>query len=204
MKHTVQKLLALAIASTVISIGLTSNAMAHVVVSPKQVEPAAFQTFTVSVPNEKDIATTSIKLTLPSGLQYVTPTTKAGWNIAIDTFSDTASVRSITWSGGAIAAGFRDEFTFSAQVPAKPTDLTWKAYQTYADGTVVSWDASETDNDTNKGPASITKVTSSESRPQSADQTVPTTDSTANRATIISITAVLISFIAIFISTRKR
>jgi uncharacterized protein YcnI len=204
MIHTVQKLIALVIVTTIFTVSSSSNAFAHVVVSPKQVETAAFQTFTVSVPNEKDTATTSLKLNMPNGLRYVTPTSKAGWTITTDKNSDNTNVQTITWSGGSIAAGFRDEFTFSAQVSAEPTNLTWKAYLTYADGTVVSWDASETDNDENEGPASITKVMANANQPESSDETVADTNSSANRAIIISTTAVIISFIAIFINTRKR
>jgi tetrahydromethanopterin S-methyltransferase subunit A len=40
-----------------------------------------------------------------------------------------------------IPGGLRDEFSFSAQVPANPTTIAWKAYQTYADGETVAWDA---------------------------------------------------------------
>jgi hypothetical protein len=51
-------------------------------------------------------------------------------------------VSEISWTGGNIPAGQRDEFLFSAQAPASSTTIPWKAYQTYADGSVVAWDAS--------------------------------------------------------------
>ena len=49
-------------------------------------------------------------------------------------------VTEIIWSGGYIPAGQRDDFVFSAKVPTVATTLRWKAYQTYADGSIVSWD----------------------------------------------------------------
>jgi uncharacterized protein YcnI len=206
MKHIVQKLVLGSIVTMVLTVSSSSSVLAHVVVSPKQVETAGFQTFTISVPNEKDSANTTVKLTMPSGLNYVTPTIKAGWHIAINRNNADNSVTEITWSGGTIAAGFRDEFTFSAQVPSKPTELAWKAYQTYADGTVVSWDTTskETNHDSrdgNTGPASNTKVVTAASQTELSDTDV---SSTSNRATITAVSAIAISFISLYFSTRKR
>jgi uncharacterized protein YcnI len=208
MKHIVQKLVLGLIGAVVLTISLSSSVLAHVVVSPNQVETAGFQTFTISVPNEKDSGTTTVKLTMPSGLNYVTPTTKVGWDIAIGRNDANNSVTEITWSGGTIAAGFRDEFTFSAQVPAKPTELTWKAYQTYADGTVVSWDTTNNETnhdsqDSNIGPASNTKVVTTASQAELSD-TGADESSTSNRATIIAVSAIAISFVALYFNTRKR
>ena len=117
-------------------------ASAHVVVKPNSVGVAAFLTFTVGVPNEKDTDTVGVRLVLPGGLAEVSPSVKPGWTIAIkkEGDGDNAKVTEINWTGGSIPAEQRDDFTFSAQVPASPTTLQWKAYQTYKDGTVVSWD----------------------------------------------------------------
>lgn len=133
---------------------MPAAASAHVSVQPTQVKPGDFTTFSVSVPNEKDVAVTNIKLALPKGLDNVKPTVKSGWTVKVDDSS-------ITWSDGTIATGFRDDFTFSAQAPAKSTELIWKAYETYADGTVSSWDQSpdkEEIEGSNSGPYSTTKV----------------------------------------------
>ncbi len=137
-------------------------AFAHVVVKPSQVLTGVFQTFTIGVPNEKEVPVTELKLIIPEGLNHVTPNVKDGWDItSVKTNEgEDAKVTEINWSGGKVPAGFRDEFLFSAQVPADETELTWKAYQTYENGDVVSWDQkgeSETEG-SNSGPASITKV----------------------------------------------
>lgn len=52
------------------------------------------------------------------------------------------------WEGGRIPSGLRDEFLFSAQAPTSAQTLFWKAYQTYVNGSVVSWDQAP-----NKGQA---------------------------------------------------
>ncbi len=126
------------------------KAEAHVTVKPNQVGAASFQTFSVGVPSEKDIPTVGLRLVIPEGLKSVTPNVKPGWKIdeKKEGEGEEATVIEISWSEGSIPAGQRDDFVFSAQVPATSGSLKWKAYQTYQDGTVVSWD---------QDPATITK-----------------------------------------------
>ena len=147
---------------TILFFFFVSPSFAHVVVKPPQVGTAAFQTFDMGVPTEKDTPTIGLKLVIPSGLKYVTPNVKAGWDINIVKNGD--RVTEIEWNNGSIPSGQRDDFIFSAQVPANETTLKWKAYQTYQDGSIVAWDQ---DPDTlkaerNKGgegkPFSTTKV----------------------------------------------
>jgi uncharacterized protein YcnI len=138
-------------------------AMAHVAVQPNEVGIGKTQVFSISVPTEKEVPTVSVRLVLPSGLQEVKPTVKAGWQIDAKTTGegDKREVSEIIWTAGSIPAEQRDEFSFSAQVPASATTLQWKAYQTYQDGSVVSWDQTPTGSDDatgDKGPYSTTKV----------------------------------------------
>lgn len=144
-------------------------ASAHVTVKPNQVGVGAWQTFNVSVPVERDVATVGIRLVIPEGLEYVTPNVKPGWNIKTVKMGEgeAAMVHEVSWTGGSIPTERRDDFYFSAHVPATEGTLQWKAYQTYADGVVVSWDINEADQpkDANgeedfssKGPYSETKV----------------------------------------------
>lgn len=147
-----------------------SSASAHVVVRPSEVPVGAFQTFTVSVPSEKDIPTAKIRLVIPDGLEYFTPTVKPGWKVDVVTHEINGEKHpvEVIWSGGSVPGHFRDDFTFSARVPATSTALTWKAYQSYSDGSVVAWElASESEqpkkNDGSPdfstfGPASQTKI----------------------------------------------
>lgn len=117
-------------------------ALAHVEVKPEQVGVAAEQVFTVEAPNEKDQPVVGLRLVIPEGVDQITPNVKPSWQIDVKKSGsdDNAKVVEIDWTGGSIPAGQRDDFEFSAQAPGKPTTLAWKAYQTLADGTVVSWD----------------------------------------------------------------
>ncbi|MBP9719432.1 MAG: YcnI family protein [Candidatus Levybacteria bacterium] len=121
---------------------ITPSVSAHVSVKPSKVGIATFQTFTIGVPVEQDIPTIGVRLIIPEDVHYVTPNVKPGWNIEIKKVGENeeAKVTELIWTGGEIPAGQRDEFLFSAQSPAQAGTIPWKAYQTYADGTVVAWD----------------------------------------------------------------
>jgi uncharacterized protein YcnI len=156
-----QKIITIGILASSMSILITGSVAAHVVVQPSEVLPGDYQTFVTSVPNEKHIPVTELRLKVPSTVTSVTPTVKPGWTITTIKSGDTVS--EIQWSGGSIDAGLRDEFSFSAQAPAKPGQIIWKAYQTYQDGTTVAWDEQPADDhhereDESKGPYSTTTV----------------------------------------------
>lgn len=140
--------------------------LAHVVVGPAEVGIAVRQDFSVGVPNEKDIPTVAVRVVLPEGLGSVTPYVKPGWQVSTKTSGEgeDEKVTEISWTGGEIGKGLRDAFVFRAMTPTEPTTLVWKAYQTYSDGTVVSWDQEESEEshgeseDESKGPYSETQV----------------------------------------------
>jgi uncharacterized protein YcnI len=138
----------LAVLSAVLFLGV-SVASAHVSVKPSQAGIGSFQTFTLSVPSEREQATVMVRLVLPEGLGHVTPTVKPGWRMemkhggaqmAEGEHENEGPVTEIIWRGGTIPGFYRDEFSFSTQVPATEAKLLWKAYQTYSDGSVVSWE----------------------------------------------------------------
>jgi uncharacterized protein YcnI len=144
-------------------------ASAHVVVRPSEVGVGAYQTFLVSVPTEKDIATVGVRLVIPEGLTSVRPNVKPGWSVEIKKSGEgeNSKVTELIWTGGTIPKDQRDEFLFSAKTPAGESTLRWDAYQTYEDGSVVSWNASAEsqpkdhtgeDDFSSTGPYSETKV----------------------------------------------
>lgn len=195
-------------------VGMSGNAFAHVTVKPSEVVTAGYQTFTVNVPNEKDISTTSVKVVIPESVARVTPTQKAGWQVTTETQGEgeTAKTTSVTWAGGAIGKGLRDEFTFSAKVPEKATELQWKAYQTYEDGTVVAWDQEEEKGghghgDGNSGPFSVTEVVSEtehEQEVKAAEKAAAEARDLAGLSLMIGIAGLLVGLIAVFFATRKK
>lgn len=172
----------LPLASLILSVGIAS---AHVEVTPTNAPLASHQEFSVQVPNEKDIPTTEVRLIIPEGIEQVMPNVKPGWLVTMKKNGD--KVTEIVWSKGQIPADMRDVFVFSAKTPATKQQLIWKAYQTYADGTVVAWDAAEETGE--DGSYSVTEVD---------DEHKPSSGNAA------SVSALALAVVAIAIANKKR
>ena len=128
-----------ALAAVLLTAGLAS---AHVTVWPKEAATGAYERYTVRVPTEKDIPTIKVELLFPEGLRVTSVQPKPGWTYEIE--KDAAgNTTGIVWSGGQIGPGEFDEFGFVAANPEQPGQLAFKAYQTYADDSVVPWDGPE-------------------------------------------------------------
>lgn len=178
--------------SAVLLAGWAANGvLASVVVSPDQVVAGKLQTFTTGVSNEKDAATVGLRLIIPGELEHVSPNVKPGWQVTIAKTGEgeMAKVTELNWTGGTIPADQSDEFVFSAQLPAKEGTLQWKAYQTFKDGTVVSWD--QAPNDSGTKAYSQTKIVH-ETNQQSAATSQMMTLWLSGLAVVIAIAAVLI------------
>jgi uncharacterized protein YcnI len=184
----------------------TTPAFAHVVVKPNAVGVGAFQTFTVGVPNEKENPTVGLRLVIPEGLKFVSPNVKPGWTIDVKKTGDgdSAVVTEINWTGDAIPAGQRDDFVFSAQTPAKETTLIWKAYQTYENGDVVSWDQKpgENEDDESVTPYSQTKIINDLTG--SDEHAMEMADEKQSLPISLSVVAILLAAVSLALQMRKR
>lgn len=186
---------------------VASPVFAHVTVKPGEVLSGSYQTFTVSVPNEKDVATTSLRLEIPEALESVTPTVKQGWEIETteEGEGEAAKVTSITWDGGEIPEGFRDEFTFSAKTPDEASELQWNAYQTYANGLVVAWNQAEgaepeeIEGEMEYGPFSVTDVVA-----EASETTATKTGGTSNVLALLLSGAALLTALGAFAFASSR
>ncbi|MBH2007427.1 YcnI family protein [Candidatus Saccharibacteria bacterium] len=212
--NLIKKLLSGVVLVGIVSLSLSTVTYAHVTVKPAEVPTASYQTFTVSVPNEKTIATTKIKLDIPEGITGATPTVKPGWEISIEREGDgeAARVTSIIWSGGEIGDGLRDEFTFSAKTPEKDDKIEWKAYQTYSDDTVMAWDRAESEGGHGEasvsGPFSVTSVgTDVDSNDHLHDESLGKNNDASrvsDWALYTSVAALLIGLGSLFVALRKK
>jgi uncharacterized protein YcnI len=150
---------------TLILLGLFSagllwagQASAHVTVAAPGVSPGASDaTIIVRVPTESDTAsTTGLKLQLPTDhpLAGVLVAPMDGWTATVknttlatplktDDGDITEVVSEIDWqasTGGGIKPGFFGQFTIIAgKLPDDVNSLTFKAIQSYSDGSSVSW-----------------------------------------------------------------
>jgi uncharacterized protein YcnI len=218
-KNIIKKITTICI-SVVSMLALTvAPAFAHVIIYPHQVGIASLLDFTVSVPNERDNPVVSVKLLIPNGLSSVTPDATPGWTITTkgNGSGDNATVTEIDWNGGTIPVGQRAEFIFQAQVPPQPTTLNWKAYQTYSDGTLVSWDinpakvANLTDaqqdelaDKENKGEYSTTKIINDLSGIANTNAEITSLNNQSNWLMLLSGSALILSVIGMAIALRRK
>ncbi len=138
-------------------------ASAHATVSPAEAPAASYETFTLSVPTEKDVPTTAVRMIVPAEVTYISPVVKPGWKIQLQ--KEGERITEISWTGGSIPAEQKDLFQFTARTPEEGSTLIWKIYQTYGDGTIVAWDQESPeggDHDSVQYPYSTTEVGAAE------------------------------------------
>ena len=202
-----KRLSALAAAGVVFAFATTASA--HVTVWPKETTTGAYEKYTVRVPVEKDSNTTKVRVEFPAGVKVSTVQPLAGWNYEFEKDAEGYN-KALVWT--ATAGGIKphefNEFYFIGANPKEAGTLTWKASQTYADGTVVDW-AGAPDS---KTPASVTKIhqgaagddqhDSETAMPNQAAAPDASTEGTSNNLPLIlSGAALLVALISLF---RKR
>ncbi|WP_106498274.1 YcnI family copper-binding membrane protein [Lentibacillus sp. Marseille-P4043] len=184
-------------------------AEAHVTVNPSESTTNAYEKYSVRIPVEKDINTTKVELQVPDGVNLVSVMPVNNWNYQLKK-DDDERITSVTWT--ATAGGVKPnefiEFSFIGANPSEPGEVSWKAFQTYEDGSVVEWtgppDADE--------PASVTTITSGdEAAPHEENDSAATEDSQTDNDNesasdsntnwipiVISVLALLLALISLF------
>jgi periplasmic copper chaperone A len=140
-----------------VSVGLTAlPALAHVSVSSPTATQGGFSVLTFRMPNETDKAdATELKVQLPADqpLAFVSVKPQPGWSYTVtraklatplkdddgNTVTDYPSVIDWKATGGGIKPGEFAEFQLSVGPLPKADAMTFKALQSYSDGSVVSW-----------------------------------------------------------------
>jgi uncharacterized protein len=138
-------------------VAMALPASAHVTVSPKTATAGGYAQLSFNVPSESDTAsTTKIDVQFPSAspIASVAVQPKAGWTYQVKTgvpdhpvVDDDGNkiaevVNEITWTadGPGIRPGEFDTFVVSAgPLPTNAKSISFKALQTYSDGSVVRW-----------------------------------------------------------------
>jgi len=124
----------------------SAGAWAHAVVSPPVAKAMVLQQFTLSVPTEREGATTTkIELTVPSGFSidsFEPPSN--GWKQQVQSTGsgEEAVVQKVTWTGGSVPTDLDSVFRFNASASGAKT-YTFEVRQTYSDGSVVDWNGPE-------------------------------------------------------------
>jgi uncharacterized protein YcnI len=117
----------------------TRQAQAHVVVTPTQSARGAAETYVVTVPSERPVATTALALRVPPGMAvYQFGPLPTGWTYSLRE-DPQGNVTEIDWAGGSILPSQFAQLSFMARNPATGRQLAWDATQTYADGMRFRW-----------------------------------------------------------------
>ena len=117
-------------------VALPSLASAHVGVRPRESKPGAEERYTVRVPTEGNVATTSVRLEIPDGVTVLEVEKASGESFEVEKKGD--RIVAITWKRN-IPPKETSEFFFRARNPQSGSEIAWKAHQHFVDGTHTAW-----------------------------------------------------------------
>jgi len=115
---------------------VATAAHAHVGVRPRESKVGATEQYTVRVPTEGKVATTSVEVEIPAGVTVNAVEPAEG--VKSEMKREGGRIVSITWTV-TIDPGQNRELVFIAMNPAEGAEIVWKAHQRYADGTSSEW-----------------------------------------------------------------
>ena len=121
----------------VVALLVAIPASAHVTISPKSGDANSTQEYTVRVPTEKDVPTTSVRMVFPEGFDVLRFRPAAGWKYEVER-DPMGRIAAVTWSGNTIARDEYEQFYFMARAK-NPGTFKLEAYQTYNGNDVVGW-----------------------------------------------------------------
>jgi uncharacterized protein YcnI len=157
MRRTIRVASTALVAAVIGALALAGTADAHVTVDPAQAVQGGYTRVAFRVPTESDTAsTTKLDVFLPTDQPVASVATMPvpGWTATLQTTKlanpittddggkVTDAVSQITWTATGDAAtkpGQFQEFPVSLGPLPKTGSLTFKALQTYSDGSVVRW-----------------------------------------------------------------
>ncbi|KMY50140.1 YcnI family protein [Peribacillus loiseleuriae] len=197
-------------------------ASAHVTVQPKETSQGKYEVFTVRVPSENEVVpTTKIEVKFPDEVDITRFEPKPGWVYEVQK-DDAGKIMSVTWITEGVGLSPTDfgQFNMQGKVAEDATEIVWKAYQTYKDGSVVEWVGAP---DAEK-PASVTVVNPTDGSAQKHGHGEVSTDSTSNKQgaakedtteeetkssssnapIFLSIAALIVGLLSLTISFKKR
>ena len=140
-----------AIVISILALLIVSPASAHVTVWPQESQAGASERYTVRVPTEGQVTTTSVELDVPADVTVTA--VLVGGAFTYDVRREGSRIVAITWKLD-IKPAETAEFVFFARNP-KAAQIVWKARQRFADGSSADWVGVEGD----RRPAAVTRLT---------------------------------------------
>jgi len=136
----------------VVALAAVSAASAHVTVWPKTSTFGTYEKYTVRVPTEGSLATTSVEVELPASATFIAVGAPVGHTYELK--KSGGRVTSVVWSMR-IGPGEFAEFAFVARNPQAGAELVWRATQRFEDGSSTQWSGAPG----SKQPAPTTTLT---------------------------------------------
>lgn len=125
------------IATSVLALLLTAVPLfAHVGVMPRESRPGAAETYTLRVPSEGGMMTSSVVLDVPADVTVTAVPSGDGFKHEEKKVG--GRITQITWTIQ-IKAGASAELSFIATNPAQGDTIVWKVHQKYSDGMSSDW-----------------------------------------------------------------
>ena len=213
--HRIVPVLPAAVLGAAALVLVANPASAHVTVNPSEVPGGGYSKLTFRVPTESDTAsTTKLQVYFPTRptLESVSVKPHPGWTAKVSKHGGT--VTRITWTPNApadrIKPGEFDEFDVSVGPLPQSGTVTFKALQTYSDGSVVRWiEPTKPGQPEPAHPAPVLTITPSASAGPAATGTETGGSSNSGGGSrtgpwILSIVAVVLAVGALANSFRRR
>lgn len=128
------------------SLVFAAAAFAHAAMSPPVAKDKELQHFTLSVPTEKEGAsTTTVEFAPPAGFNIDSfDSPPPGWKLNVQSqgSGEQETFSRVTWSGGHVPTGQAAVFGLNASTDGAKT-YVFAVRQTYSDGSVVDWAGDE-------------------------------------------------------------
>lgn len=221
MKKMIGKISKVFIPAVISLFFFSSIASAHVTVMPKTSSTGAWETYTLKVPVEKDVATTKVTVKVPAGVEMMSYQPVPGWTYSSKKDAS-GKVKTFTFeaTGEGVLSGQFQQFVFVGKNPEKATKAAWDAFQFYKDGSIVEW----TGDEGSDAPHSITDIVTAVNTDHHDSQTTEHNDKAQTKDTkkaktevtekkietanslslVLSGLAALLSFAALIIAIRKK
>ena len=121
-------------------VSVPAVAVAQVAINPQVTTPAAWERFAIRVINQTDTATVAVRVEVPEVILILGVQPKSGWTIHTAPATEN-SRQAISWTGGSLAKGQFEEFTFLGRLDpnAKREPLGFPVRIQRANGSVVEW-----------------------------------------------------------------
>ena len=126
-------------------------AFAHVGITPRESKLGATESYTLRVPSEGGMTTTSVVLDVPDGVTIVSVAAPEGAKHEEKKVGD--RIVQVTWTVE-IKAGASAQLAFVARNPAQGESISWKVNQKYSDGMTSAWVGAPG----SRAPAPVTKL----------------------------------------------